>query len=130
MSKYHMLTTIPFLFYLWKTPIFFFFFFTGAVLIDFDHCVDFYLRFHRPTLSITELSQSLANRPEYLIPLHSIEFFFLILGSAFYLHNDNLWCFVTGFTVHYAFDILTNGYPNWKWLFLSYRITKWRDRIK
>ena len=128
-ARYHILTTVPFIITYINNPSFFLPFFIGAVLIDFDHCVDFFLRFRRPTFSITELSESLALKPNFIIPLHSFEFAMLVSVLSLLTQNGTINAFTCGYMVHMFFDLNTNGYPSWSSLSLTYRIVKWGKKV-
>jgi hypothetical protein len=124
-SRYHILTTLPFAMKNLVSPYLFVPLFIGAVLVDFDHCIDFYLRFRRTTFSITELSESLANKPYFILPLHSVEFILFTLILTILTGNDFIFSFTIGFMIHIILDIITNGYPSISSLSLIYRIINW-----
>jgi hypothetical protein len=123
-SRYHILTALPFLLMYVNDPILYLSLFTGAVLIDFDHCFDFFLRYRRPTFSITELSGKLA-RDKFIIPLHSMEFSLVVLVCYFLTRNDIVLAFARGYFVHMFFDVNTNGYPSLASMSVIYRAVKW-----
>jgi len=100
--------------------------FSGAVLIDFDHCFDFYLRFKRPTFSVTELSVGLAPYHKFILPFHSFEFLFCCALLTSFINSTFMAAFTAGVVIHWGFDIITNGYHDMpKSLSLVYRVKNW-----
>ena len=123
-ARYHILTALPFLLMYSNSPLLYLSLFTGAVLVDFDHCFDFFLRYRRPTFSITELSEKLA-RDKFIIPLHSLEFSLFVLVCYILTGNDIVLAFTQGYFVHMFFDVNTNGYPSLIATSVIYRTVKW-----
>jgi hypothetical protein len=100
-------------------------FFIGGVLIDFDHCLDYYLRYRKPTFSLTELGDGLAGKEHYILPLHTIEFTLLCIGLMLFYPNIYIAYFTAGFIIHFCLDIIFNGFNGYKSLFLTYRLKNW-----
>jgi hypothetical protein len=100
-------------------------FFIGGVLIDFDHCFDYYLRYRKPTFSLRELGDCLADRPHYILPLHSYEFMLVVIGLMSFTHNQYIVYFGAGYFIHIFLDIIFNHYNGVMSLSLIYRVKNW-----
>jgi hypothetical protein len=130
MAKYHFFVSVIFLImfgFIW-TPTLIIPFLLGAVLVDFDHQVDFFLRKKRFTLSVTELSETLAPYHHFILPFHSYEaiiFSILLMPISPML----IGAFVNGLIVHMLFDAISNGYPGAASFSLIYRIKNWRKEF-
>ena len=119
--------SIVFLFF--KTPFLFIPFFIGGVLIDLDHCVDYYLRYRKPTFSHKELSDGLAPYKHFIVPFHSYEFLFgstIICGIT---QNPILPSFIVGLYLHMILDIVFNRYESIQAFSLTYRLTHWWNDV-
>ena len=134
MARYHFFVAVISIFPLglfWNPPSIIPFM-LGAVLIDCDHQIDFYLLKKRFTLSVTELSETLSEDNEFapgakfVLPLHSYEAILSPLLLAPYLPIPISWtnAFASGVVIHMIFDILTNGYSSPISLSLTYRLMK------
>lgn len=102
----------------------------GSILIDIDHPLDFFIIYHRPTFSITELSKLLEGRKNVFLPFHSMEVILSVLLYAVCTTNHFLGFMAVGMMFHFTVDIITNGYPTFLSIFLTYRLTKWRDMFR
>ena len=129
MAKYHFIVAAisVFLFGFYWTPILIIPFMLGAVLVDFDHQIDFYLHRKRFTLSVTELSKELEGDAYFVLPLHSYEAIILTI-LALPLAPTLVGAFLIGLVIHMLFDAITNGYPSVRSLSLIYRVKQRRDR--
>lgn len=101
-------------------------FIIGAVLIDVDHLFDFYLRYRRITFSVKELSESLAQYERFILPFHCIEFLCFSTLLSLISMNANIIYFTLGFFLHYALDVIFNGYSSVWQMSLLYRMFKWK----
>ena len=126
MSKYHFFVAAVFviMFGFYRTPLLIIPFMVGAVLVDFDHLVDFYLRERRLTLSVTELSETLLPFHHFILPFHSYEAIILSI-LLMPISPVLIGAFVAGLIVHMLFDAVTNGYPGAESFSLIYRIKNW-----
>lgn len=104
-------------------------FFIGAVLIDFDHCFDYYLRYRKPVFSIKKLGDGLAPYKHFIVPLHSYEFAIYIVGLTIILPNTLMISFLAGYLLHMFLDIVFNRYESIEALSLAYRITYWWNDV-
>jgi hypothetical protein len=104
-------------------------FFIGGVLIDFDHCYDYYLRYRKPIFSVSELGNSLAPYHHFILPFHSYEFMFVVLLTCILIPNPIIISFAFGYSLHMALDITFNRYESVQALSLVYRITNWWDDV-
>lgn len=116
-------------FFFFDTPFSFIPFFIGGVLIDLDHCVDYYLRYRKPTFSHRELSNGLAKYRHFIVPFHSYEFIIFSSILSLITQNPILPSFVVGIYLHLTLDIIFNRYESVQAFSLFYRLTHWWNDV-
>ncbi len=130
MARYHFFVAAIFViaFGFYWTPILIIPFMLGAVLVDFDHQVDFFLLKKRITFSVTELStelsKDLTKTGRFILPFHSYEAIIISI-LIMPVSPDIIGAFSIGLILHMTFDVFTNGYPSAKSFSLIYRLKNW-----
>jgi hypothetical protein len=125
-SHHAIITTAIFLFLAPKDNWYLFIpFFTGGVLIDFDHCFDYYLRYRKPTFSMKALSDGLADRHHYIIPFHSYEVMIIMISLVYFADSPYVAYLSAGYFLHIFLDIIFNQYDGAMSLSLIYRVKNW-----
>ena len=126
LSFHILITTIVFLIFLPRdNPWLYVPFFIGGVFVDLDHCLDYYLRYRKPTFSHKELSKGVGDRKFFIVPLHSYEFMLVAIFAFFYFQNIYVNYIVSGYFLHMFLDIVFNRYESLKYLSLTYRLKNW-----
>ena len=125
-SQHAIITIAIFLFFAPKDNLYLFIpFFIGGVLIDFDHCFDYYLRYRKPTFSMKELSDGIAHRHHYIIPFHSYEVMLIMIALMSFIHSPYIAYLGAGYFLHIFLDIMFNHYDGIMSLSLIYRVKNW-----